>query len=109
MTSAPMSASRHVAKGPESTCSKARILMPSNARPDLESAANIYLISLERLEQLERLERLERNGQFQTSQRFQLFHRFQSLQRVHLDSSLMVGNKSCFGACAFFQTITLRE
>src|SRR5262245_4376858 len=41
MTSAPMSASRHVANGPESTCSNARILTPSSARLGLRSAATV--------------------------------------------------------------------
>src|SRR5918996_3253058 len=82
ITSAPMSASRQVANGPESTCSKARILTPSSARMTFELLATLTSFSVQRFERLELFERFERDLFF---------------------SSLISGNKSRFGACAFFQ------
>src|SRR4026208_1611759 len=55
MTSAPMSASRQVANGPERTCSKARTLTPSSAREGFESLATLTS-SFQRYERLEMLE-----------------------------------------------------
>jgi len=63
---------------PESTCSKARILTPSNARDGFELLATL------------------------TSS-----HHLQFEQIYFLDF-LYLRNKSFFGANAFFQTITLR-
>jgi hypothetical protein len=73
-----MSASKHVANGPESTCSKARILTPSNARDGFELLATL------------------------TSSHDQ------QIEQIYFLTSFISGNKSFFGANAFFQTITLR-
>ena len=78
-----------MAKGPESTCSKARILMPSSAPTDLELAVTVTSSLLKRLERLERWNATGSSRRSTSSSRS---------NRVHLDSSLMVGNKSCFGA-----------
>jgi hypothetical protein len=41
ITSAPISASRQVANGPDNTCSNAKILTPSNAREGFELLATL--------------------------------------------------------------------
>src|SRR5919106_4575737 len=61
ITSAPMSASRQVANGPDSTCSKARILTPSSARMTFELLATLTSFSVQRFERLELFERFERD------------------------------------------------
>src|SRR5512135_220225 len=57
ITSAPMSASKQVANGPERTCSKAKILTPSNARVGLELF--VTWTSYFRSQRFELLERLK--------------------------------------------------
>src|SRR5918994_5618126 len=87
MTSAPMSASRQVANGPERTCSKARIFTPSRARfgftllatltsfrtelvPVVPAVPFVSVVGIQTRKQvgasvlLEPLERLERNSFF---------------------------------------------
>jgi len=54
-----MSASKQVANGPDSTCSKARIFTPSRAREGFEMLATLTSSSVQRFEWLELFERFE--------------------------------------------------
>src|SRR5262249_60433468 len=87
-----MSANRQVAKGPERTCSKARILTPSKARRDFKSDAIMTSHGLNGWNDLTAALHSSRSNRS---------------NRLHLDSSLIVGNKSVVGAWGFFPTITL--